>query len=205
MVLRRSMFSRLLSSRPILAICVLFLPVVFVPGIRFFKPGHAHAPALSSAGNPALGELRPQAYGKLPLSFEANRGQTDGQVKFVSRGSAYTLFLGRNESVFTSGAAGQSSARHVKLVGANPSATLSWVEELPGKSNYFIGNDRTKWLTDVPNYSRVKYRNAYPGVDLVYYGNQQQLEYAFIVSPGHDLHAITLALTHDRRPPSSTR
>ncbi len=205
MVLRRSMFSRLLSSRPILAICVLFLSVVFVPGIRFFKPGHAHAPALSSAGKPAFGELRPQAYGKLPLSFEANRGQTDGQVKFVSRGSAYTLFLGRNESVFTSGAAGQSSALHVKLVGANPSATISGVEELPGKSNYFIGNDRTKWLTDVPNYSRVKYRNAYPGVDLVYYGNQQQLEYDFIVAPGADLHAITLALTQDQRSPSSTR
>ena len=74
----------------------------------------------------------------------------------------------------------------MKLVGANPQAKVAGTEELPGKSNYFIGNDPKKWRTNVPNYAKVKYASVYPGVDLVYYGNQGQLEYDFVVSPGAD-------------------
>jgi hypothetical protein len=82
----------------------------------------------------------------------------------------------------------------MKLVGADPRAKVTGLEELPGKSNYFIGNDPKKWRTNVPNYAKVKYANVYPGVDLVYYGNQGKLEYDFVVSPGADPGAITLAL-----------
>jgi hypothetical protein len=71
------------------------------------------------------------------------------------------------------------------------------MEELPGKSNYFIGNDPTKWRTNVPNYAKVKYANVYPGVDLVYYGNQGQLEYDFVVQPGADPRSIQLAVVSD--------
>ena len=86
-------------------------------------------------------------------------------------------------------------ARHeavvqMKLLGANPAAAVNGMGELPGKSNYFIGNDPKKWRTDVPNYARVKYQDIYPGVDLVYYGNQGQLEYDFLVAPGSDPKAI---------------
>jgi hypothetical protein len=174
-------------------------------------------------------------YGRLPLSFEANHGQTDGRVRFLSRGSGYTLFLTENEAVMAlsnsgvrsqkSGATSRPSvvSRHLKrpvrslqskmqdgarsngqlakdallrmkLVGANHSAAVSGADELPGKSNYFIGNDPKKWRTNVPNYAKVKYANVYPGVDLVYYGNQQQLEYDFVVAPGADPGAITLAV-----------
>src|SRR2546425_10183397 len=82
----------------------------------------------------------------------------------------------------------------MRLVGANPAAEISGLEELPGKSNYFIGNDPKKWRTNVPNYARVKYRNVYPGVDLLYYGNQRQLEYDFVVRPGADPSRIVLGV-----------
>jgi len=66
-------------------------------------------------------------------------------------------------------------------------------EELPGKTNYFIGNDPKKWRTNVPTYAQVRYHDVYPGVDLVYYGNQGgQLEYDFVVAPGADPSAIAL-------------
>lgn len=72
----------------------------------------------------------------------------------------------------------------MKFVGANAEPQVLGVDELPGKSNYFIGNDPTKWRTNVPSYAKVKYMGVYPGVDLVYYGNQQHLEYDFVVAPG---------------------
>ena len=74
----------------------------------------------------------------------------------------------------------------MKLEGANAAAKVTGLQELPGKSNYFIGHDPKKWRTNVPNYARVKYADIYPGVDLVYYGNQRQLEYDFVVQPGAD-------------------
>jgi hypothetical protein len=82
----------------------------------------------------------------------------------------------------------------MKLVGASARAKVTGLAELPGKSNYFIGNDPKRWRTDVPNYAKVKYANVYPGVDLVYYGQQGQLEYDFVVAPGGDPRAIVLEL-----------
>ena len=71
----------------------------------------------------------------------------------------------------------------LKLIGANPSPKITGLNELPGKSNYFIGNDPAKWRTDVSNYEKVKIEDVYPEIDLVYYGNQRQLEYDWIVNP----------------------
>src|ERR1700684_446492 len=160
-----------------------------------------------------------ETYGKLPLSFEANKGQSDKQVKFLSRGQGYTLFLTGDEAVFSlrrssaqdadrdklaalKPAAFQSKSLdsavlRMKLVGANSSAAVSGSEEQEDKSNYFIGNDSSQWRTNVSNYSKVRYQNAYPGVDLVYYGNQQQLEYDFVVAPGSDPRLITLDVSAD--------
>jgi len=154
-------------------------------------------------------------YGKLPLSFEANRGQTDERVKFLSRGSGYSLFLTKNEAVIALKRAGSSRAAakkavgnpemvregnesakgatlRMQLLGANFKSEAVGGEELPGKANYFIGNDPSKWRTNVPTYAKVKYENVYPGVDLVYYGNQGQLEYDFVVAPGADPNRIQL-------------
>src|SRR6266536_2782587 len=159
-----------------------------------------------------------EAYGKLPLSFEANRGQMDSEVKFFSRGSGYGIFISPTEAVLslsrglpqkTKGPeAGENLAApslheeaeapqrravlRMKLVGANPKPQLTGEEELPGKVNYFIGNDPKKWRTNVSTYAKVKYREVYPGIDLVHYGNQRQLEYDFVVAPGTDPKAIRL-------------
>ena len=84
------------------------------------------------------------------------------------------------------------AAFRMTLAGANPKATVTGLDELPGKSNYFIGNDPAKWRTNVPTYAKVKYQNVYRGIDLVYYGNPQQLEYDFVVAPGADPKAISL-------------
>ncbi len=82
----------------------------------------------------------------------------------------------------------------MQLEGANPSPAIAAEEPLPGKSNYFIGNNREKWVTDVPSYERVKYSGIYPGVDVEFYGNQRHLEYDFTVAPGADPKSIALKI-----------
>src|SRR5258708_2821587 len=160
------------------------------------------------------------SYAKLPLGFEANRGQSDPQVKFLARGSGYSLFLTSNEAVLTLKRTSQESKERadnaeaarsrsapsentefvrMKLVGASAAASESGVDELPGKANYFIGNDPKKWRTNVPTYAKVKYESVYPGVDLIYYGNQQQLEYDFVVAAGADPKAIRLTFGGARK------
>lgn len=85
------------------------------------------------------------------------------------------------------------SAITMRLVGANSHATVEGLDRLPGISNYFIGNDSAKWRTNVPHYARVRYREIYPGIDLVYYGNGEQLEYDVVVAPGADPQAVLMA------------
>jgi Ca2+-binding RTX toxin-like protein len=181
----------------------------------------------------AQSEGKPQVvsnYGKLPLSFEANRGQTDKSVKFLSRGSGYGLYLTPTETVLTlrkssgdndapvgaNGSSplqvgglpplprgegrgegkpdeGESATVRMKLVGANPSPKMAGEAALPGKVNYLIGKDPKKWRTNVPTFGKVRYEAVYPGIDLVYYGNQQQMEYDFVVAPGADPNQIRLS------------
>jgi hypothetical protein len=223
-----------------------------------------------------------ETYGRLPLSFERNDGQASPEVKFLSRGRGYTLFLTGKEAVLAlekpSAVSSRLSARgkwknenriskieirnselenrnsfplglesaisnlrflvasleypappsiapapaphpsapevvRLELVGANPQAGVVGLDELPGKSNYFIGNDPRKWRTNVPTYAKVRYDNVYPGIDLVYYGKNSevrsqkpegesaagaewraQLEYDFVVAPGADPNRIKLSL-----------
>ena len=177
-----------------------------------FQPRKADA-SVVPAGKAAV------SFAKLPLSFEANQGQTDARVKFLSRGPGYTLFLTGDEVTLElqkpgvrsqeSGAGhirsalqrttgyGERTTNHVlrlKLVNANRNAAVVGESALPGKSNYFIGNDPDKWRTNVPTYAKVKYEGVYPGVDLVFYGNQRQLEHDFVVAPGGDASRIALRL-----------
>jgi hypothetical protein len=160
------------------------------------------APATSlSTGNQQL----LQAYGQLPLSFEANAGQTNSQVQYLSRGSGYALFLTSTSAVLslqasttpaTSSAPANVTgvALAMNLVAANSQATVTGLDQLAGTSNYFTGNDPSQWRTNVANYGRVEYQNVYPGVNLLYYGNQQQLEYDFVVAPGADPGSIKFAI-----------
>jgi hypothetical protein len=135
----------------------------------------------------------------MPLIFEANEGQADTEVKFRAHGSGYNFSLTGREAVLglsrpaAHKAAGKKEAAlTMRLIGANPHAAMSGVEPLPGKVNYIIGNDPKNWRQGVPTFRAVRYSAVYPGVDLVYYGNQQQLEYDLIVAPGADPHVITM-------------
>jgi Bacterial Ig domain/Beta-propeller repeat/Carboxypeptidase regulatory-like domain len=172
-------------------------------GAKALPAINTRASAIGTASSEAVKEQIGEAYGKLPLSFEANVGQADERVKFISRGVGYTLFLTSDEAVLSlrdaqgSDRAGERDLRtpHVlrmRLKGANPSPSISSLDELPGRSNYFTGSDRSKWRAGVRNYARAQYSQVYPGIDLVYYGNQRQLEYDFIVAPGADPKTIAL-------------
>ena len=138
--------------------------------------------------------------GQLPLRFEPNQGQTDPRVKFLARGAGYGVFLTPDQAVLTLGAPAKSAVVGMQLAGANPNAAVSGNAQLPGKSNYFIGSNPAKWHLDVPQFARVRYQGVYPGVDLVYYGNQGQLEYDFEVAPGADPRSIALQFEGPQRP-----
>jgi len=210
-------------------------------------------PLRASEGGPVQTRML-QHYRQLPLSFEANRGQTDAQVKFLSRGDGYTLFLTSNEVVLglvkprignpklqtrrelpllrghsqnkaksfpallapnlgspnpkgpmtdNDQIAVTGAVLRVKPVGMNPAPRITPLAQLPGKGNYLIGNDPKKWHTNVPTYAKVKYEDVYPGVDLVYYGNQGQLEYDFVVAPGVDPGHIVLDVVAEGVNPST--
>jgi hypothetical protein len=168
---------------------------------------------------------RLQHYGRIPLSFEANQGQTDRQVQYLARGPGYTVFLTATEAVLAlnragpvgdlapapvafrskkrtadatvsppgeSGALGERAVLRMQLLGSNPAAAAQGADRLPGIANYFLGNDASKWRTGIPTYAQVYYPEVYPGIGLIYYGNQRQLEYDFQVSPGADPSRIRL-------------
>ena len=137
-------------------------------------------------------------YGRIATSFEANRGQTDPRVEFLTRGKGVSVFFTPAEVVLAlrprhPGELLGGAALFLRFAGANPRPPLVGEDELPGKSNYFIGNDPGRWHTEVPTYARLRYGEVYPGVDLVFYGTQEQLEYDLIISPGADPASIVLA------------
>lgn len=145
-----------------------------------------------------------QSLGNQPLHFEANHGQTDAQVMFLSRGRGYTLFLTSTESVLALSRekimSGESLAQETTVVrmkwkGADPLAQAAGTHPLAGKSNYLIGSEPAAWRKNVPSFEKVRYENLYAGIDMVFYGNQQQLEYDFVVAPGSDPNVIRLAFT----------
>ena len=205
--------------------------ILFVSGL-LAQGWIAGAATIAATQNPQASKSseksRSQAvanYSQLPLSFEANQGQADPSVKFLSRGSGYSLFLTRDGAVLALGQSGRNAAEcsaslsaagvgkiakpascpsgssapqevvRMTLAGAagqGQSVEASGEEQLPGKVNYFLGNDPNRWRTDLPTYAKVRYNGVYPGVDLVYYGNQRQLEYDFVVAPGADAARIRL-------------
>jgi hypothetical protein len=127
------------------------------------------------------------AFGKLPLGFELNVGQADSRVKFLSRGSGYGLFLLPAEAVLS--LRGPSSVR-MKFINGNPAPRIEGLDELPGKSNFFIGSNPENWRTNVSSYAKVRYKDLYPAIDMIYYGDQRNLKYDLIVAPGADPNVI---------------
>ena len=134
---------------------------------------------------------------RLPIGFEPNQGQSDSRVKFLARGNAYGLYLMPSQAVLTlpqrSTTGMRQAAVEMQLAGSKQQAEMIGSDRLAGHSNYFIGNDSSRWLRNIPQFGRVQYREVYPGIDLAFYGNQNQLEYDFEVSPGSDAHQIELS------------
>ena len=139
-----------------------------------------------------IGERLSAKYSQLPISFELNQGQADPGVDFLSRGRGFTLFLSAGEGVVSLGGSAVPTLIRMQVLGSNPDSRGLGVNELSGRSHYFIGDNPKSWHREVRNYARVKYEDVYPGVDLVYHGNQTQLEYDFIVAPGADPEMIRL-------------
>jgi hypothetical protein len=176
-----------------------------IPTVLIFAVLCALAVPAAAAQAPGLG-----GGGPLPLAFEPNQGQAaDGAVKYLARGRGYGLFLTPTETVLVLAAGdrastlarrpgmGQMSAGvpavvRMRFVGADPNASLSGASPLPGRSHYFVGG-RERWRRDVPTFGRVHYREVYPGVGLVFYGTERELEYDFIVAPGADPSVVELA------------
>jgi hypothetical protein len=181
-----------------------FSPATFLDGAKFPEGAEHLAPSQAQA-----------LLAGLPLIFEPNQGQAnldpaDPRAKFVAHGAGYSLFLGtegailslRSRNASKQNANGKPSAQNqsgvsqpesltieslqMKLAKANPHFQLAATNPLLGKTNYFLGNDPSKWRSDVPQFARVRYENVYPGINLVFYGNQGRLEYDFQVSPGAD-------------------
>jgi hypothetical protein len=188
-----------------------FLMSFGVTATKAQTPGAASKPATGAPSSSAAPKLI-----HLPLFFEANKGQADSQVRFMARGKGYTLLLTPTETVLEesqtqasarSGAIGpfqnppiatktsRGSVIRMQLVGANSALAMTGLEALPGKVNYLIGNDPSKWQTQVPLYSQARTEQVYPGVDLLFHGDQRQLEYDFVVAPGADPSKIAFRIS----------
>ncbi len=185
------------------------------------RPPRATARRIAAAGNrgflrDAVMEQRVRAaISGAPLSFEENLGQTDPRVKFVARGSNFMLFLTPQEAALQihtptrrekrppqlepeglgwADALAASALVRVEFAGGNPAARLTGVGPQPGTINYIKGNDPSHWRRNVPHFGRVRYEGLYPGIDAVFYGGRQQMEFDFVVAPGADPSAIRMRL-----------
>jgi hypothetical protein len=186
--------------------------VLSLPG-RSDPPAKPILPPSISHSTPAQKVSVAGDFGRLPLSFESNQGQTDAKVRFLTHSGDSTLFLTPSEAVFSMAAQPQQkeksallkertnrqqpakiahAALRMQMVGSNPRARALTQQPLAGRINYFLGNDPSKWHAGVPTFGRVGFQGVYPGVDLVYYGNQRHLEYDFVVAPHADPKQIIL-------------
>lgn len=163
------------------------------PAYTLFLTGQQVVLQLRSRSQESVRQLTDRSQ-KSSLQSTAESRQFKSPTDIGSRTTGATFRFSRRSSLAT-------DVVRMTLEGANPNGQVAGMDELPGKSNYFIGNDPKKWRTNVLNYARVKYQSVYPGVDLVFYGNPGQLEYDFVVQPGANPNLIRLAVAavSDRR------
>ena len=210
----RSIRSNFVNARSGSIAAVVLLVLTIAAGATIYTQAHrtTGANSIAQATSPIPSK---QDYKTLPAYFEQNRGQSDPRVRYLSHGPNYTVFLTGQGSVLAlrkitaaprpaqsedNGAKRRDQVKvttasvWINLTGARRDAQVEGIDPLPGRVNYFIGNDSTKWHTDIPTYARVKYRSVYPGIDLIYYGTPRALEYDLIAAPGADPGAIRIEL-----------
>jgi hypothetical protein len=203
----------------LLALAVSFAASAKAQSSKPTTKGQTSPPAVKPSAPPSAVQAARASFAKPPLAFEENAGQTDARVKYTSRGAGYDLFLTADEAVLALrggnsypncvGAAKRTHAEcanskenppeasvlWMKMLGANPAAQIAASDLLPGKTNYYIGNDPSKWRIGVRQFGRVSYKGIYPGVDLTYYGSQQQLESDFVIEPGASSRSVEFEIT----------
>ena len=135
-----------------------------------------------------------RAYARQPLSFEPNRGQAGRRARFLARGGRYTVSLTGSGALLSlaRGEGKRPAVLRLGFAGVSARARLTAVDRLPGKVNYLLGKDRSRWHANVPTYSKVRHRNLYPGVDGLYYGRGGRLEYDLVLAPHADAEQILL-------------
>lgn len=177
-----------ISWRGVAGLLILGFLAILMPATNPAPPGDI------AWGNIAKGSVG--SIGDLPLGFEVNRGQAAADVKFLARGNGYTAFLTPAEVVLALIGPSRSGTAvlRMRLAGANPHPKMAGRERLSTVSHYFLGNDPSKWQRNIPHFGRVEYRDVYPGIDLMYYSRQGELEYDFVIAPGADPQAIQLSL-----------
>lgn len=160
--------------------------------------------SLIGGGSPACAETashdqNSQAvtdFKRLPLGFEWNQGQADPAVKAYARGHRYSFFLTSEEAVLSLAQPGhRRGVIRWKPLNANKNAKIEAEAPLAAELSYYIGNDASKWRKNVVPFGKVKYSGIYPGVDLVYYGNQDQIEYDYRIAPHADPRSIVISVS----------
>ncbi|HMJ00978.1 MAG TPA: hypothetical protein VK488_14170, partial [Gaiellaceae bacterium] len=144
------------------------------------------------------------AYGKLPLAFTANAGQTDARVRYSAQGAGFSVFLTRREAMLSlkrpgKQRRGRGVALALRFLGSDRNVAIRGERPGPGRVNYLLGNDPTKWHTGLHTFERVVYRNLWPGVDMVFAGESGKLKYEFLVRPGARVSEIRLAYRGAKR------
>src|SRR5262249_34577048 len=152
-----------------------------------------HVPYLEPLEDRLLPSAAADALSRLPLRFEANVGQAEAAVRYLAHGSGYSLALTDSGAALALTHGDQQDVLQLQLVGGQATPALVGLNEQAGHANYLVGNDPSQWHTDVALYGRVAYQQVYAGIDLVFYGNdQQQLEYDFDLAPGADPSQVRL-------------
>jgi len=202
-----------------LAILVLLQVLLFLP-ITSFAADMGKAPLLQNNKTTEVTEAQKaglvKTYGNLPLYFIENRGQADRAVKFYERGAGHATFFtddGVVLSLTKSGGKVEMAARHsgikalkakkdkkltteavsLSFIGGNQEARITADDKKSGHVNYFIGNDKTKWRSNIPTYGAVTYEDVYKNIDIKFYGNNKNIEHDVIVKPGGDISEVRFA------------
>ncbi len=158
-------------------------------------PKQSHKPSKSGVvfaeRNSATASRVTEALGRLPLTFESNTGQADPRVKFISRGNGFTLYLSPAEA--TLDLQNGKARLKMRLEGSRALARIRGDEKQPTRTNYFLGDSPKQWRADIPTWSKVRVDEIYSGIDLIYYGNRESLEYDYILSPRANASSILMA------------
>jgi len=184
--------------------------IVLILQVLVFFPLASYAAPHKAATAKAPEETRAlKAYGNIPLYFIKNTGQVDRRVRYYEKGAGHATFFTEDGLVLaltkrektavktnghdldrdirTRGSRKFSTeALRLSFIGARKDALITANEKIPGRVNYFIGSDRSRWHSDIPTFGAVTYENIYKNIDIKFYGTGRNIEHDIIVHPGAD-------------------